>query len=346
MSERDSYRVPLAELEKACGELANSRLGRHIVTTEFAILILRWERYMLDPALDAHPFALANMLVEQASQSLSRRTEIVGYGSDDTMPCDRQEMEQSHQVLFQSLWLNYDDQQYLERIEQYINRIAVNDLHADIADKTCIDFGCGHGNFAHALVRSGARSVRGIDYGSSSIEYAVRAAKRLKEDRVSFRCASVYTTGESDKSFDFAVQNGVFHHLNDEARAYKEVHRVLRPGGGFWVYTDGSDSIQGGIQDAAARVVGAFPTPEVTMSLEVMGLSAGKRYHLGDSLQATYRHTTPEKIIEDLDEAGFDFGRRLVGGALTDSDGETLVRDRWAVEKFGTGDIRMLFIRR
>ncbi len=77
-----------------------------------------------------------------------------------------------------------------------------------------------------------------------------------------------------------------------------------------------------------------------------MSLSVGKRYHLGDSLQATYRHTTPEDLIDRLGSIGFDFKRRLVGGVETDTDGESLTRDRWSKEKFGTGDLRMLFAKR
>lgn len=254
-------------------------------------------------------------------------------------------MEEHHQELFQSLWVKYGEQDYLDRIQQYVNRISLNDLESVVLGARCIDFGSGHGNFAHALIQCGAVSVVGIDYGKGNIEYAERATRRLGVGQVSFKCASVYATDEPSGAYDFAVQNGVFHHLDDEVRAYTEVHRVLRSGGHFWVYTDGSDSIQGDLQDAAARVVGAFPISEVNASLDVMGLSVGKRYHLGDSLQATYRHTTPESLIEFLGEVGFGFVRRLSGGAATDSDGSVLSLDRWAVEKFGTGDIRMLFVK-
>lgn len=344
--ERTAYREPLAELERTCAEIALSgRLGRFLVVSEFAVLVLRWERHMVNRDLTVHPFELVTQLITEAASSLERRKEILAFGGRDQQSLHAPAMEEFHQELFQSLWVKYSEQDYLDRIQQYVDRIRLNGLDDVVQGARCIDFGSGHGNFAHALIRSGAASVVGIDYGEANIEYSERAARRLAEERVSFRCVSVYATDEPSGAYDFAVQNGVFHHLDDEARAYREVHRVLRSGGHFWVYTDGSDSIQGDLQDAAARVVGTFPISEVNASLEVMGLSVGKRYHLGDSLQATYRHTTPEHLVEFLGELGFSFVRRLAGGSDTDSDGSSLLLDRWAEEKFGTGDIRMLFVK-
>ncbi len=234
MMSRDEYRHPLAQLESDCAEVAShGPLARFIVVVEVAALILRWEIRMLDRDLPQHPFLVARQLIEEARSAVRTRYEVVVYGEQKTVGLESGEMEAKHHQLFQALWVGYDDTQFLDRIQQYVKRIEVNNLAVDIKDAVCIDFGCGHGNFAHALVRSGARSVLGIDFGEASIEYAGRVAQHLNERRISFRCASVYDSGELDEAYDFAIQNGVFHHLDDEDRAYREVHRVLRAGGAF-----------------------------------------------------------------------------------------------------------------
>jgi len=63
-----------------------------------------------------------------------------------------------------------------------------------------------------------------------------------------------------------------------------------------------------------------------------MGLSVGKRYHLGDSLQATYRHTNYENLVQRMKRYGFTVVRRLRGGFSYDSDGQAQ-EDLWANEK-------------
>ena len=162
--------------------------------------------------------------------------------------------------------------------------------------------------------------------------------------RVRFKIESVYNSEQKSSSFDFAIQNGVFHHLQNEDKAYREVWRVLRPGGYFWIYTDGKDSIAGDIQDTAARILSRFRPDEVGAVLNIMGLSIGKRYHLGDSLQATYRHTDLKTFQKRLQKYGFSVVKRLMGGFSYDSDGEAQL-DPWAKEKFGSGDIRYLVVK-
>ncbi len=76
--------------------------------------------------------------------------------------------------------------------------------------------------------------------------------------------------------------------------------------------------------------------------LDFLNVETNKRYHLGDGLNAVYRHTTLEAFEERL--AGYGFGnfRRLTGGFPTDFDHDAIEADPYGVEKFGSGDIRLL----
>jgi SAM-dependent methyltransferase len=207
-----------------------------------------------------------------------------------------------------------------------------------------VDLGCGHGNFAHAILDAGAQSVLGIDYGEESIRYATAARDRLgvSPERLDLRVASVYDCPADDASFDFAVQNGVFHHLDDEDAAYREVHRVLRPGGWFWIYTDGVGAVSHDLWDASVRMLKDIPHTFVVHVLDELGVETNKRYHLGDGLNAVYRHTNYDDFVARLARYGFEVERRLTGGFPTDFDADVIDADPWGTEKFGDGDIRVL----
>jgi len=341
------YLAELDELKRVADGIPDTRMMAAAKVFAMAKLNMRWERLMVDPELSSHPWPLVTELVRDALAELRSWPEIAFIEDAEATPIGTRaaEMEDRHHSLFQSLWLGFDESEYEGRIERYVYRLEINGL-ADgfLEGKRCIDFGCGHGNFAHALLRKGAEFVLGIDYGEASIRYARAARDRLRvaEDRLRFRVESVYEVSEPDSTFDFAIQNGVFHHLEDENRAYREVHRVLRPGGGLWAYTDGAGGVGYDLWDASVHVLREVPHAFVLECLDFVGVETGKRYHLGDGLNATYRHTSWDELVGRLGDIGFDEFRRLAGGFPTDLDGEALERDPWAREKFGEGDLRLL----
>lgn len=189
---------------------------------------------------------------------------------------------------------------------------------------------------------AGAARVLGLDCGAASVAYAQAAADRLNSDGVEFEVRSVYETGAATESFDFAIQNGVFHHLESEDRAYEEAIRILRPGAWMWIYTDGTDHAVGDIQDTASAILRSAPADEVLHCLDSMHLQVGKRYHLGDDLNAVYRHTNFQDFVERLESYGFDDFKRLTGRLSTDFDPDVIQSDPWGRERFGEGDIRVL----
>jgi ubiquinone/menaquinone biosynthesis C-methylase UbiE len=252
--------------------------------------------------------------------------------------------EISHKDLFQDLWINYNVQEYLnERIKRYSKRIKINKLQNLIANKKIIDFGCGHGNFLIACYLFKAKYCLGVDYGRKSIEYANKMASVLKLDKkkLRFKIASVYKTCQKDNSFDFAIQNGVFHHLNNEKKAYQEAHRVLKKGGYFFIYTDGGGGIRDIILDMSQKILKDIDKNFINNSIRSFGLTTNKEYHLGDGLNAEYRHTNLSKLKTMLEKIGFYNFSQLNGGMKTDFD-KPFYKDKYFVEKFGSGDLRIL----
>jgi hypothetical protein len=90
------------------------------------------------------------------------------------------------------------------------------------------------------------------------------------------------------------------------------------------------------------EILKGIPQELILGHLEYLNLETGKRYHLGDGLNAKYRHTTWAEITERLAQLGFGNFRRLRGGFPTDCDHDVIEQDRYGREKFGDGDLRLL----
>jgi ubiquinone/menaquinone biosynthesis C-methylase UbiE len=296
--------------------------------------------------LDKHPYLIVNEIIKDARKMFSmwKEIQVIEDPGAEVLSRNQMKLEEGHHELFQKLWVNFSPDEYRSRIERYDYRLKINNLKNLIDGAKCIDFGCGHGNFAHALLNFGAKSVYGLDYGKESLEFATKArdALNVSEEKISFHQESVYETKANSNSFDFAVQNGVFHHLEDENKAIKEVHRVLKKGGWVWYYTDGSGGIGYDLFDASVEMLRDIPQPFVIAQLKHLNLETGKRYHLGDGMNAVYRHTTYEEITGRLSQLGFGNFKRMDGGFPTDFDRNIIAEDKYGKEKFGSGDIRVI----
>lgn len=96
--------------------------------------------------------------------------------------------------------------------------------------KRVLDYCCGAGSWTMWLAEAGAEAV-GIDISPQSIEIAKReAARRGLSHKARFHVMDAEAMEFEDSWFDFAVINGVLHHL-DLGRAYRELARILRPEG-------------------------------------------------------------------------------------------------------------------
>tara|TARA_B110000977_G_scaffold201862_1_gene299480 strand:- start:12685 stop:13749 length:1065 start_codon:yes stop_codon:yes gene_type:complete len=251
--------------------------------------------------------------------------------------------EKSHEELFQKLWTNYTFDQYLkDRIGRYRKRIKINNLKKIIKDKKIIDFGCGHGNFLIAAVMEGCSQGYGIDYGKESINFSNKIKNKLKlNNKLKFKVGSVYKTTIKSNSFDVAIQNGVFHHLDTPTKAYKELHRVLKKGGYAWFYTDGGGGIRDIIGDMSQKILKNVNIDYKINKIRSLNLSYTKQYHMSDNTNAKYEHYDLKTFIKYLEKLGFTNFVQLNGGTKTDFD-KPFFKDKYFDLKFGSGDLRIL----
>jgi ubiquinone/menaquinone biosynthesis C-methylase UbiE len=97
-------------------------------------------------------------------------------------------------------------------------------------DVDVLDFGCGWGGETLWLAGH-VRSVVGVDIEAAAIEQANRASAASPVRNCQFVHAQSDVLPFPDQSFDAVFSTNVFEHVMDLDRAFKEMFRVLRPGG-------------------------------------------------------------------------------------------------------------------
>ena len=107
--------------------------------------------------------------------------------------------------------------------------------------KKVLELGCGAGYDAFEFCRNQA-DYTGIDITPENIERTRHHlalfgyAPRLEE-------ADAEALPFADDAFDVVFSNGVLHHTPNLENSFQEAHRVLRPGGSFWVLLYHKNSI-------------------------------------------------------------------------------------------------------
>ena len=124
--------------------------------------------------------------------------------------------------------------------------------HAGLAvGQTVLDLGSGAGidAFVARRIVGEAGRVVGVDFTQEMIEKARRNAEALGVENVEFVEGEIEALPLDDATVDVALSNCVLNLVPDKARAFREVHRVLRPGGHFCI----SDVVARGVLPEAVR---------------------------------------------------------------------------------------------
>jgi len=94
-----------------------------------------------------------------------------------------------------------------------------------------LDVCCGTGDLAVAMLAGGAGEVVGTDFAPAMVEIAREKAG----ERIRFSVADTTSVPFEDESFDVATVGFGVRNLEDMDAGFREMHRVLRPGGRFVV---------------------------------------------------------------------------------------------------------------
>lgn len=94
-----------------------------------------------------------------------------------------------------------------------------------------LDLGCGTGDITRELARLGARHVTGGDFTPEMLDIARDLAGRRGVQNVTFTIADALALPFPDASFDCVTSGFLVRNVADQELAFREMRRVLRPGG-------------------------------------------------------------------------------------------------------------------
>lgn len=107
----------------------------------------------------------------------------------------------------------------------------ITEVSAAHQGERVLDVGCGGGYLSRMLSAAVGKegAVTGVDSSATAIEYARRRAPA----NCTFTVGVAQHLDQPDESFDLVTTSLAVHHIPEDARAaaFKEMYRVLRPGG-------------------------------------------------------------------------------------------------------------------
>jgi SAM-dependent methyltransferase len=95
--------------------------------------------------------------------------------------------------------------------------------------KKLLEIGCGNGADAVLFAQAGARYT-GVDLTEAAVD-ATRTHFQAMDLEGAFQLENAEHLSFPDESFDFIYSHGVLHHTPHPEDAFRELHRVLKPGG-------------------------------------------------------------------------------------------------------------------
>jgi 2-polyprenyl-3-methyl-5-hydroxy-6-metoxy-1,4-benzoquinol methylase len=119
--------------------------------------------------------------------------------------------------------------------ENFVNHLKVYKFGAQFAlGKDVLDVGSGTGYGSAFLADNGAKSVVGIDFSQTAVDFS---RTRYVRNNLKFIQMDAHHLSFPDQSFDFVFSSENMEHLARPNENVSEVKRVLRPGGIFMVGT-------------------------------------------------------------------------------------------------------------
>ena len=96
-----------------------------------------------------------------------------------------------------------------------------------------LDCGCGSGSYVAAIQRQFNLDVHGVEHDAGK----VRAASEKPGLKGRIQQGDLQDLDQPDNSWDFAMLNEVLEHVPDDRAAFREVFRVLKPGGLLFLFS-------------------------------------------------------------------------------------------------------------
>ncbi|MEK7706187.1 MAG: methyltransferase domain-containing protein [Myxococcota bacterium] len=146
--------------------------------------------------------------------------------------------------------------------------------------ETCLDLGSGRGEDILRLAEQVGPQGRayGVDTAEAMIERARRTAQKLGIANAQFMQAAFDALPLAPSSIDLVISNCAINHAADKNAVWREIYRVLRPGGRFvvsdiYALAEVPDEYRSDPQAVAECWAGAIEKPVYLASLTQAGFA-------------------------------------------------------------------------
>lgn len=157
----------------------------------------------------------------------------------------------------------------------------------DIRNKKVLDVGCGFGSTEYNCLKRGVREIVGLDPNIDSRT----ALDKLNDSRVKFCQGYAAKLPFGEKQFDTVICWETIEHLpkGDEGAMLKEIYRVLKPNGRFYLSTQ-NNNFWSTILDPAWWLIGHrhYSKAKIRRFVETQGFEVEKIYTKGGIYTITY----------------------------------------------------------
>lgn len=109
---------------------------------------------------------------------------------------------------------------------RFVEKPAMQKLLPRLDNKAVLMLGCGSGEESVLLEEYGATNMTGVDLSAESIRLANQSYPNH-----TFAVADMHHLEFEDTTFDFVYSSLAIHYSSDPGGVYKEIMRVLKPGG-------------------------------------------------------------------------------------------------------------------
>jgi arsenite methyltransferase len=191
--------------------------------------------------------------------------------------------------------------------------------------ETVLDIGCGAGMDLLLAARRAGPSGKaiGVDMTPAMLELVKRGAlKTGLWQNIEVRRGIAEELPVETESVDVVISNGVINLLPEKDRAFREVCRVLRPGGRLYLadvvaQRELSLAARSDVDLWAASIGGALPEAELYEIIAGVGLTDGEIVERFDCYEGT---SVKVKLSKDLYLQGINFFARKPGGRFDTAD--------------------------
>lgn len=111
------------------------------------------------------------------------------------------------------------------------------DLAEAAPGEVLVDLGSGRGNdvIKAAKLVGPSGMAYGVDFTARMIQVAEISRKKLRVENARFLEGEIHRIPLEDNSVDVVISNCTINHAEDKGAVYKDIYRVLKPGGRFVV---------------------------------------------------------------------------------------------------------------